>query len=341
MLVSDFDYHLPPELIAQHPAPQRDASRMLVLDRQTGEIQDRAFADILDILGANDLLVLNNTKVIPARIYGTDAAGRRVELLLLRELEPGVWEALSRPSRRAKPGVQLSYGEENAEVIDWGASGVRKVRFSTTDVLGLLEKKGEVPLPPYIKQKQDDPDRYQTVYAERHGAVAAPTAGLHFTNDILGKLRTKGVDIAHVTLHAGLGTFRPVKASTVEAHTMYQEELEVSPESASAINAALHAGKHVVAVGTTVVRTLEAQAAWHNQGKWQVEPGRRLTDMFIYPGYEFRIVGALLTNFHLPRSTLLMLVSAMAGRENILRAYQHAIEQKYRFFSFGDAMLIR
>jgi S-adenosylmethionine:tRNA ribosyltransferase-isomerase len=340
MLVADFDYHLPPELIAQVPAARRDESRMLVLYRNTGEIQDLMFRDILRLLGSRDLLALNDTKVIPARIYGADPQGRKVELLLLRELEPGVWEALSRPSRRAKVGTRLSYGEESAEILEWGESGVRKVRFSTSDVIGLLERKGEVPLPPYIKQKQQDYGRYQTVYARRLGAVAAPTAGLHFTDEVLGQLRAQGTEMEHVTLHAGLGTFRPVKAETVEEHRMYQEEFEVTAETAARVNAARRAGKRVVAAGTTVTRTLEAQAAQETDGSWQIRPGRGLTDLFIRPGYQFRIVDTLLTNFHLPRSTLLMLVSAFASRELILKAYAHAIAERYRFYSFGDAMLI-
>jgi S-adenosylmethionine:tRNA ribosyltransferase-isomerase len=340
VLVADFDYYLPPELIAQAPSARRDESRLLVLNRSTGEIRDLVFRDILRLLGSNDLLVLNDTKVIPARIYGVDPKGRKVELLLLRELEPGVWEALSRPSRRAKVGTKLSYGEDSAEILEWGESGVRKVRFSTADVLGLLARKGEVPLPPYIKQKQQDYSRYQTVYARRDGAVAAPTAGLHFTDEVLSQLRAQGVETAYVTLHAGLGTFRPVKTETVDEHRMYQEEFEVSGETAAQVNAARRAGKHVIAVGTTVTRTLEARAAEEADGFRQVRSGRGLTDLFIRPGYRFRIVDVLLTNFHLPRSTPLMLVSALADRELILKAYQHAIAERYRFYSFGDAMLI-
>ena len=340
MLVADFDYHLPPELIAQMPAARRDESRMLVLERNTGTIRDMMFRDILTLLGGNDLLVLNDTRVIRARIYGTDPQGRKVELLLLRELEPGLWEALSRPSRRAKVGTKLSYGSDSAEILEWGEEGVRKVRFSTPDVIGLLERRGEVPLPPYIRQKQDDDTRYQTVYARQNGAVAAPTAGLHFTEELLSQLRAQGIDTAYVTLHAGLGTFRPVKAETVEEHRMYREEFELPTETAERVNAARHAGRRIVAVGTTVTRTLEAQAVEEASGSWQVRPGRGLTDLFIRPGFQFRIVDALLTNFHLPRSTLLMLVSALAGRESILKAYEHAVAERYRFFSFGDAMFI-
>jgi S-adenosylmethionine:tRNA ribosyltransferase-isomerase len=340
MLVSDFDYHLPPELIAQEPVPRRDESRMLVLDRRTGEIEDFVFRDIVGILTPNDLLVLNDTKVIPARIFGSDDKGCRIELLLLREREPGVWEALSRPSRKVKPGVRLSYGEEYAEIIDWGKSGVRVVRFSTTDVIGLLKRRGEVPLPPYIKQKQEDYGRYQTVYARREGAVAAPTAGLHFTEETLAQLQAKGIETAYVTLHAGLGTFRPVKVETVEEHSMYPEELEITPANADLVNKARRSGKRIVAAGTTVTRALETQVFEFEPGRWQVRPGRQMTDSFIYPGYQFRVIDALLTNFHLPRSTLLMLVSAFATREMILKAYEHAIAAKYRFYSFGDAMLI-
>jgi S-adenosylmethionine:tRNA ribosyltransferase-isomerase len=347
VLVSEFDYHLPPELIAQTPAPHRDESRMLVLDRHTGTTQDRTFRDILGLLNSNDLLVLNDTRVIPARIYGADAKGRKIELLLLRELEPGTWEALSRPSRKAGKGVRLSYGEESAEILEWGSLGVRKVRFSTPDVLGLLRRKGEIALPPYIKQKQQDYSRYQTVYAQRNGAIAAPTAGLHFTTEMLDELSAKGIDRAMVTLHAGLGTFRPVKAETVEGHSMYQEELEITPENAEIVNRAKAAGKRIVAVGTTVARALEAQvvlstsqASRLEAPPARVQPGLQMTKLFIYPGYQFKVVDVLLTNFHLPRSTLLMLVSALAGRELIMEAYRHAIEQRYRFYSFGDAMLI-
>jgi S-adenosylmethionine:tRNA ribosyltransferase-isomerase len=364
-LVADFDYQLPPELIAQVPAPRRDESRMLVLERKTGALRDMMFRDILTLLGSSDLLVLNDTKVIPARIYGLDPEGRKVELLLLRELEPGLWEALSRPSRKAKVGVRLSYGEEWAEILEWGAAGVRKVRFSTQDVIGLLNRKGEVPLPPYIRMTNDEVrmtndearttvdnrnssfgnrhwlwSRYQTVYARQSGAVAAPTAGLHFTDDVLNQLRAQGVVIAYVTLHAGLGTFRPVKAETVEEHTMYQEELEITPENAELVNAARSSGRRAVAAGTTVARALEARAFRDGSGNWLVKPGHCLTDLFIKPGYQFRIIDALLTNFHLPRSTLLMLVSAFASREMILHAYEHAIAEKYRFYSFGDAMVI-
>jgi S-adenosylmethionine:tRNA ribosyltransferase-isomerase len=340
MRVADFDYHLPPELIAQVPTERRDESRLLVLHRDSGRAEDRMFKDIIGILRPDDLLVLNDTKVIRARIYGLDPQGRKTELLLLRELEPGVWEALSRPSRRARVGARISYTKETAEILEWGESGVRKVRFSTADVLGLLEREGEVPLPPYIKQKQDDLTRYQTVYARNPGAVAAPTAGLHFTSDILEQMRGKGIEIRYVTLHAGLGTFRPVKADTVEEHRMYEEEMEVMAGTAQAVNHARAGGRRIVAGGTTVTRALEACAVQSGGSAWEVKPSRGMTDLFIAPGYRFRVVDALLTNFHLPRSTLLMLVAAFASLEAVKAAYQHAIQERYRFYSFGDAMLI-
>lgn len=346
MRVADFDYRLPPELIAQTPATPRDNARLLVVDRNTGRLRDQLFRELPDILSDRDILVLNDTRVIPARIYGTDHRGRRIELMLLREIEPGTWEALSRPSRRARVGVRVSFGNAYAEILEWGVSGVRKVRFSTTKVNALLNEQGEMPLPPYIRRPlaPGEAESYQTVYARKNGAVAAPTAGLHFTEDILSAIRDRGTVIAFVTLHASLGTFRPVRVENVEEHKMYQEEFEISPAQAQAINRAIDQGKRIVAVGTTVVRALETQArespTYNGENRWYIEPARGLTELYIYPGYRFRIVGALLTNFHLPRSTLLMLVCAFAGRELISDAYQHAIAQKYRFYSFGDAMLI-
>jgi S-adenosylmethionine:tRNA ribosyltransferase-isomerase len=353
MLVADFDYSLPKELIAQHPLARRDASRMLVLERSNGKMHDAMFGDIGQWLRAGDLLVLNNTKVIPARVYGKLPTGGTVELLLLRQVEPGVWEALSRPSRKARPGAALQFGSHRATVVERKPEGVRVVRFDPPDVSALQQSHGEVALPPYIREKCGDYSRYQTVFAQVDGAVAAPTAGLHFTPELLRALGEAGVETAFVTLHAGLGTFRPVKAENVEEHAMHPEEFELTEATASQVNRALAEGRRVVCVGTTTVRVLEGQAReltndecrMSNVGekagsRWWVRAGKGQTNLYIYPGYEWKVAGVLLTNFHLPKSTLLMLVSAFAGREAVLAAYQHAIEQKYRFYSFGDAMLI-
>ncbi len=348
MLVADFDYNLPKELIAQRPLERRDASRMLVLERATGKVRDAMFGDIGQWLNAGDLLVLNNTRVIPARVFGKLPTGGTVELLLLRQVEPGMWEALSRPSRKARPGTVLHFGSQRATILERRPEGIRVVRFDPPDVSVLQQSAGELALPPYIKEKCDDYSRYQTVFAQVDGAIAAPTAGLHFTPDLLRALGHTGIETAFVTLHAGLGTFRPVKAENVEKHTMHPEEFELSETAAGQVNRALAEGRRVVCVGTTTVRVLEGQAVEESSTDetrmtkrgWRVRAGRGQTNLYIYPGYEWKVVGALLTNFHLPKSTLLMLVSALAGREAVLAAYQHAIEQKYRFYSFGDAMLI-
>jgi len=354
MLVADFDYNLPKELIAQHPLPRRDASRMLVLERATGKVHDAMFSDIAQWLRAGDLLVLNNTRVIPARVFGTLPTGGTVELLLLRQVEPGTWEALSRPSRKARPGAVLEFGLYRATIVERKPEGIRLVRFDPPDVSGLQQSRGEVALPPYIKEKCGDFGRYQTVFAQVDGAIAAPTAGLHFTPEVLGALGRAGVEAAFVTLHAGLGTFRPVKTENVEEHTMHPEEFELSAGAAGQVNRALAEGRRVVCVGTTTVRVLEGQAFEERanserrmssageeaRGRWRVRAGKGQTGLYVYPGYEWKVVGALLTNFHLPKSTLLMLVSAFAGREAVLAAYRHAIEQRYRFYSFGDAMLV-
>ncbi len=339
MLVSDFDYELPRELIAQHPASSRDRSRLLVLERETGRVSDDKFTDIGKWLRADDLLVLNNTRVIPARIFGQLPTGGRLELLLLRCIRPGVWEALSRPARKARPGTAVQFGEYSAKVLERKPDGLRVVEFTPPDVGKLLDDQGELALPPYIREKCEEPERYQTVYAERDGAVAAPTAGLHFTPELLAGLKQNGVEPVELTLHAGLGTFRPVKTETVEEHTMHPEEFELTGAAADRINAALEQGRRIVCVGTTTVRVVESQAEKTADG-WRVRPGKGQTDWYIFPGYEWRVVGALLTNFHLPRSTLLMLVSALATRERILAAYEHAVRERYRFYSFGDAMLI-
>jgi S-adenosylmethionine:tRNA ribosyltransferase-isomerase len=363
MLVADFDYDLPKELIAQQPLARRDASRMLVLERAGGRLHDAVFGNIGQWLRKGDLLVLNNTRVIPARVFGRLPTGGTVELLLLRQVEPGTWEALSRPSRKARPGAVLLFGTHRATIVERKPEGIRVVRFDPPDVSTLQQSRGEVALPPYIKEKCGDSSRYQTVFAQVDGAIAAPTAGLHFTPELLRALGHAGVETAFVTLHAGLGTFRPVKADNVEEHTMHPEEFELSESTAIQVNRALDEGRRIVCVGTTTVRVLEGQAVEARSqklearmqnsesgeangegreasGAWRVVPGRGQMNLYIYPGYEWKVVGALLTNFHLPKSTLLMLVSALAGREAVLAAYQHAIEQRYRFYSFGDAMLI-
>lgn len=341
MLVSEFDYYLPKELIAQQPAEKRDESRLLVLNRKTGEINETTFKHIIDYLLPDDLLVLNETKVIPARIYGElNKTGGKVELLLLREIENNVWEALSRPARKLRPGVIIKFTDAQAKVLERKESGIRIVEFYGTDVRELLNKEGEIALPPYIREKPTDINRYQTVYAQRNGAVAAPTAGLHFTHELLAKIKNKGIEIQSIILHCGLGTFRPVKAELVENHKMYSEEFEISAKTAEAINKAKLAKRRIIAVGTTVVRALESTATFQHNGIWQIIAKKGLTDLYIYPGYEFKIIDAMITNFHLPKSTLLMLVCAFANKEYIFNAYQYAIEKRFRFYSFGDAMFI-
>jgi S-adenosylmethionine:tRNA ribosyltransferase-isomerase len=349
MLVAEFDYNLPRELIAQQPLARRDSSRMLVLERETGRVHDAMFTGFVDWLRKGDLLVLNNTRVIPARVFGKLPTGATLELLLLRQLEPGVWEALARPSRKARPGIAVTFGAYHATIVQRRPEGIRVVRFEPEDITGLQRTQGEVALPPYIREKCEDIARYQTVFAQTDGAIAAPTAGLHFTPELLAKLRQAGIETAVVTLHAGLGTFRPVKADRVEEHVMHPEEFELSEAAAEQVNRALAEGRRVVCVGTTTVRVLEGRAfecpvssvqCPVSGRSWRVRPGRGQMNLYIHPGYEWKVTGALLTNFHLPKSTLLMLVSAFAGREKVLAAYQHAIEQRYRFYSFGDAMLI-
>ena len=363
MLVADFDYHLPPELIAQQPLPDRAASRLLHLDRAAGKSHDRSFRDFPDLLRPDDLLVLNNTKVFPARLYGhrsgaraqpvssrNPAAGEflqgKVEVLLTKQVssEPNVWECLVHPGRKIGVGEKLWFGEGRelqAEVMARGSFGERTIRFAPVeDFFRLIESLGHVPLPPYIDRQDqiEDRERYQTVYASERGSVAAPTAGLHFTPEIFGRLRQRGIETAEITLHVGLGTFQPVHAEAVEQHKLHREWYSISPHSAAVINAALQAGRRVVAVGTTTVRTLEYVAG--TDADRQVRAGAGEADLFIYPGYQFRVVGALLTNFHLPKSTLLMLVCAFAGRDRVLAAYRHAVEQRYRFYSYGDCMFV-
>ncbi len=338
---SDFYYDLPEELIAQEPVTPRDASRLMVLDRDTGEIAHRHFYDIADELQAGDCLVINDTKVLPARLYGIkQPTGARVEFLLLNQKSGDVWECITGPGRKAQTGTVFSFGDGlmQGTVKEVLANGNRLVEFSYDGVFfEVLDRIGEMPLPHYITKKLADKDRYQTVYARERGSAAAPTAGLHFTPQLLEKLKNKGVAIARITLHVGIGTFRPVKTEKIEDHKMHTEHYSVSAEAAELINTAKKAGGRIVAVGTTCCRTLESAA--DENGFLSAQSGD--TNIFIYPGYHFRCIDALITNFHLPESTLIMLVSAFCGRENTLHAYQVAVEEKYRFFSFGDAMFIR
>ena len=340
MRTHDFDYPLPPELIAQTPLDRRDASRMLVTSRLEGTLQHRYFRDLPDFLHAGDVVVLNRSKVIPARLLGVkDGTGVPCEVLLLKRLDTNRWEALVKPGRRLMPGsiVLFGEGELQCEIMEQTAFGGRVVRFRYQGIFEeVLDKLGQMPLPPYIHERLLDKTRYQTVYAREDGSAAAPTAGLHFTDEVLGRLRDKGVIIQTLLLHVGLGTFRPVKEERVENHVMHEEWYEVSDETAESINRARGAGGRVVCVGTTSMRTLESVA----DEDGQVHAGSGTTDIFIKPGYRFRVSDLLLTNFHLPQSTLLMLVSAFMGRENALAAYREAVAQGYRFFSFGDCMLI-
>ncbi len=339
MKKSDFDFYLPEELIAQTPLEKRDSSRLLVLDKNTGEMDHRHFYELPEFLNENDCLVLNNSRVLPARLIGTRESGGAVELVLLRDLGEGCWECLSRPGRKTKPGTRLIFGggELTAEVQSVVEGGNRIVHFEYEGIfLEVLERLGKMPLPPYIKEELNDPERYQTVYSRELGSAAAPTAGLHFTQELLDKIAAKGVKICYVTLHVGLGTFRPVKEDEIEAHEMHSEFCIVPEETANIINETKRNGGRVVAVGTTSCRTLESFTAEDGT----IAPSSGWTDIFIYPGYKFKCIDALVTNFHLPESTLIMLVSALAGREHILNAYKTAVEQRYRFFSFGDAMFI-
>lgn len=339
MKKSDFYYSLPEELIAQTPADKRDESRLLTLNRDTGEIEHKRFYDITDLLNAGDCLVLNNSKVIPARLIGERESGGAVEVLLLRDMGSNTWEALTKPGRRTRKGARLSFGSGklSACVEDEFPDGRRILRFEFDGVfLEILDALGQMPLPPYIRRYLGNPNRYQTVYSKVPGSAAAPTAGLHFTDELLECIREKGVNTAFITLHVGLGTFRPVKTLNIEEHKMHSEYFEIPDESAKIIERTVNDGGRVIAVGTTSCRTLESAAG----------PDKTLkarsgwTDIFIYPGCKFKLTDALITNFHLPESTLIMLVSAFAGRERILKAYETAIAEKYRFFSFGDAMFI-
>ena len=348
MHINDFDYELPEELIAQKPADKRDASRLLVVHRETGETEHRHFYDILEYLNEGDCLVLNNSKVLPARLYGIkDGTGAKVEFLLIKRIDGDRWETMVRPGKRLKPGDSVMFSEDpllKADIIDYGNDGTRIVEFSYDGIfMERLEEIGSMPLPPYIERQseKEDRDRYQTVYCREDGSVAAPTAGLHFTEELLEKARAKGVELAYVTLHVGIGTFRPVKCENIEDHSMHFEEYHIDEKTAEIINRAKAEGRRVISVGTTSTRTVESAAYFDEEkGCWQVRSGENSTGIFIYPGYEFRIIGSLITNFHLPKSTLLMLISALYDREKILEVYQEAIRERYRFFSYGDAMFI-
>lgn len=337
---SDFYFELPQELIAQDPLEDRSSSRLLVLDQKTGAVSHQHFRDILDHISPGDCLVLNDTRVIPARLLGIkEDTGAAIEVLLLKRKEKDLWEALVRPGKKLRPGARVSFGDGllKGEILDVLEEGNRLIRFTYTGIFEeVLDQLGEMPLPPYITHKLEDRSRYQTVYAKHDGSAAAPTAGLHFTRELLHKAQEKGIAIAYVTLHVGLGTFRPVKEENILNHHMHSEYYEISEESAQCINQTKANGGRVICVGTTSCRTIESAA--NEQG--QVIPGSADTEIFIYPGYQFRVLDGLITNFHLPESTLVMLVSALAGREQVLNAYREAVEEKYRFFSFGDAMLI-
>lgn len=342
LTTEDFDFYLPDELIAQTPLENRDQSRMLVLDPNTGAVEDKHFYDIIDELNPGDALVMNDTRVLPARLHGVKTeTGGHLEVLLLHNTEGNVWETLVKPARRAKVGTKIDFGDGllQATVVEELEHGGRMIEFSYEGVfLEILEQLGEMPLPPYIKERLEEQDRYQTVYAKENGSAAAPTAGLHYTPELMQKIEEKGVKIVYVTLHVGLGTFRPVSVEQLEDHEMHSEFYRLTPEAAQTLNEVRDAGGKIVAVGTTSIRTLETIGTKFNG---EIKPDSGWTNIFIYPGYEFKVVDAFNTNFHLPKSTLVMLVSAFAGRENVLHAYQHAVEEGYRFFSFGDAMFVR
>lgn len=341
MKTEDFDFELPERLIAQTPIEKRDASRMLILDKNTGEITHKHFSDIIDYLEAGDTLVLNDTKVMPARLYGVkEKTNAVIEVLLLKDLGNNSWECLTKPAKRISVGTKVSFGEGMliAECTRVGEEGIREFKLIYNGILyEILDKLGEMPLPPYIHEKLEDKDRYQTVYAKNIGSAAAPTAGLHFTKELLNKIKDKGINIAYITLHVGLGTFRPVNVEDVTKHKMHSEYYMMSKETAELLKNTKKNNKRIISVGTTSTRTLETIMNLYGEFKecsgW--------TDIFIYPGYKFKAIDALITNFHLPKSTLVMLVSALAGKENIMKAYHSAIENEYRFFSFGDSMFIK
>ena len=338
MKLTDFSYELPKELIAQHPAEPRDHARLMLYDKKTGAVEHKHFYDLVDELQAGDVLVFNDTKVIPARLYGKRVpTGGKVEVLLLTPVGEDRWEVLVKPGKKALPGTTIEFpGGLQAEVLDRTDFGGRVVHFTYDGVFDdIIDQIGEMPLPPYIHEKMEDPDEYQTVYARERGSAAAPTAGLHFTDELLQKIRDKGVEEVFVTLHVGLGTFRPVEEENIEDHQMHSEFYSITPEAADAINRAKAEGRRIIAVGTTSIRTLESAGTTGT-----LKAGSGWTNIFIYPGFTFHIVDALVTNFHLPESTLLMLISALSTREQILHAYDIAVREKYRFFSFGDAMFI-
>ncbi|GEQ49449.1 tRNA preQ1(34) S-adenosylmethionine ribosyltransferase-isomerase QueA [Tetragenococcus koreensis] len=342
LTTEDFDFDLPEELIAQTPLTDRSSSRLLVLDSKTGKMQDKHFYDIIDELHPGDALVMNDTRVLPARLYGQkEDTGGHLEVLLLNNTEGDVWETLVKPAKRAKAGTKISFGDGRLKAVveEELEHGGRMIRFSYEGIfLENLEALGEMPLPPYIKKKLDDPERYQTVYAKENGSAAAPTAGLHFTEELLNKIQEKGIELVYLTLHVGLGTFRPVSVENIEDHDMHSEFYRLTEDSAERLNQVKNEGGRIVAVGTTSIRTLETIGTKFD-GKIKADSG--WTDIFITPGYQWKIVDAFSTNFHLPKSTLVMMVSAFAGRDNILTAYQHAVEERYRFFSFGDAMFVK
>ncbi|KNF09236.1 S-adenosylmethionine:tRNA ribosyltransferase-isomerase QueA [Gottschalkia purinilytica] len=340
MKKEDFYFELPEDLIAQYPLENREESRLLVLNKETGEINHKVFKEIIEYLEEGDCLVLNNTRVIPARIFGQRVdTGSSIEFLLLKRVEGDIWETLVKPGKKAKIGSEIIFGdgELKAKVLDILEGGTRVIEFYYDGIFQeILDRLGEMPLPPYITAKLEDKERYQTVYSKEEGSAAAPTAGLHFTKELIQEISKKGVKIAYVTLHVGLGTFRPVKSDNIEDHIMHSEYFEISEDAVELINSSKKNGKKVIAVGTTSVRTLESSV--NEEGK--LIPKSGWTDIFIYPGYEYKVIDRLITNFHLPESTLIMLVSALAGKENTMNAYEVAVKEKYRFFSFGDAMFI-
>lgn len=341
MKVSDFDFYLPEELIAQHPLEKRDASKLMVLDKKTGSIEHKSFHDVIEYLNEGDTLVLNNTRVMPARLIGEkEETGGKIEFLLLKRVEGDKWECLAKPGKKAKIGQRFTFGEGKlkCEVVDIVEEGNRIIEFSYDGIFEqVLDELGEMPLPPYITEKLDDRERYQTVYSKEKGSAAAPTAGLHFTEELLNEIKKKGVNIAYLTLHVGLGTFRPVKVDDINEHIMHSEYYHLDKENADIINETKKRGNKVIAVGTTSTRTLETigdeNGFVREQSGW--------TDIFIYPGYKYKVIDELITNFHLPESTLIMLVSALAGKENVMNAYNTAVKEEYRFFSFGDSMIIK
>lgn len=338
MHINDFDYDLPDELIAQTPLTERDHSRLMVLNRDKHTIKNHIFYEILDMVNPGDTLVFNNSRVIPARLIGHRPTGGRVEVFLLKQIDETHWEALVKPGRKARVGSEIIFSDKlQCKIVDNTDFGGRVVDFQFEGIFNeILDELGETPLPPYIHEKLADKERYQTVYSKVRGSAAAPTAGLHFTQELLGKLRDKGVNLAFVTLHVGLGTFRPVSTDNIEEHHMHTEYYQIDQETCDLINSTKKAGKRVIAVGTTAIRTLESAASIDGT----IAPSAGDTNIFIYPGYKFKIVDAMITNFHLPKSTLVMLIAAFAGREFVLEAYRKAVEDQYRFFSFGDAMFI-